>query len=66
MRVNLRSLGESTGSEDAKLTESFLKLPIDQLVRLLVKEIEAKNKAYNFIFKERLMSDFLNFKEEPD
>ncbi len=37
---------------------------VDQLVDLLVREIDAKNKAYNFIIKKGLLAEFNDSKNE--
>lgn len=44
-----------------ELTEKLLGLTVDQLVKLLLREMEAKNEAYGFILSRGLMNDFRRF-----
>lgn len=44
-----------------ELTEKLLGLTVDQLVKLLLREMEAKNEAYGFILSRGLMDDFRRF-----
>lgn len=61
-KTNVLTLCKIDNEEMRNEVEKCLKLPMIRIIKLLVAEKEAKKKAYLFIQKRGLMSDFDTFK----
>lgn len=57
--TNLTPLRLSHNRDERKVLKKYLMMTVIQLVRLLIVEQNAKNKAHSFIKKKKLMYEFI-------
>ena len=59
MDTNVLLSTQLHNSEGHKMLKKCLKMSVSELVSLLINEIKAKNKAYNFIANKGLIAEFM-------